>query len=291
MNNISKISVFRNYTSTNPVLDIPLYDFCVNVIQGDYKTEIETLRTVEDKKHRDKIKATLPAVTISGTFAAPRTKETLTRHSGFVSMDFDSHHNPEVNNWPALRDSLSSLPEVYFSALSASGKGVFCIVPILYPAKHEGHYLALINDFKAIGLNADPVCKDISRLRGISYDPEAAINREAKVYTRIFETERKQSRTPVSIPGTTEDTLRIIERKMQKDGIFYSDGNKHKYLVSLFTRALHFNLPQAEVFGHCLNKYCHFPGCEAVDGRDIERISDSVYRLYSHESGSALKIM
>ena len=187
MNSLSKISLFANYFEIIPKKEETIQNFCLNIIDGDFKEEIEALRKNEDKEIRDKIKATLPAVTISGVFSS-RSNEALIHHSGFICLDFDMKGNPEINDWPALRNSLSDIENIYFASLSVSGKGIFLIIPILKPDQHREHFIALEKDFKNhLGLTIDKACKDISRLRGISYDPEAIINESAEPYRRIYE--------------------------------------------------------------------------------------------------------
>ena len=99
MNDLNKISVFRSYTDLVPEMEISVWDFCCNVT-GNVRTgtisrhEISKLRTIEDKERRDEIKATLPAVTISGTFYPTRKNVNLSQHSGFICPGFGPEREP-----------------------------------------------------------------------------------------------------------------------------------------------------------------------------------------------------
>ena len=95
----------------------------------------------------------------------------MIKHSGFICLDIDPQHNPGIDCGSPLRDTLAGMDEVFFAALSASGKGSFALVRIADPFQHRGHFEALSRDFLKIGLNVDQNCKDVSRLRGMSYDP------------------------------------------------------------------------------------------------------------------------
>jgi BT4734-like, N-terminal domain len=229
-NNITdekQISVFRSYFDPNPVLDVSVEEFCANVYWGIYKDEITKLRTLTDKTQRDKVKATLPACTISGTFSK-RDSKALIQHSGFICLDFDAKGNEHITDWPALRNSLADIKNVYFSALSASGQGVFLIVPILKPYMHKEHFKALQNDFNALGLTVDKACSDVSRLRGLSYDPEAIFNEDAKIYTRYYE-QPKPKRFNEKKP-LTEDQ-KVINAKKWLDGSYsFVPGERHNYI-------------------------------------------------------------
>jgi len=226
MNDLNKISVFKNYFEPIPALECSVKDFCLNVQNGDYSEEITALRTEPDKKKRDVIKATFPAVTIAATFSK-RNKQCLTQHSGFICIDIDQHDNPEINDWPALRDSLSSIENIYFAALSASGKGIFLIIPISTPDKHENHFTALEMDFKASGLIIDKACKDVSRLRGISFDPDAVLNEKAETYRRIYQP--PQPKQYDYKPATNDQKVMNAKKWMNKNFTF-SLGNRHNYI-------------------------------------------------------------
>lgn len=184
------ISIFENYFSTKSGLNCSVEDFCGNIYCGDYQVEVEQIRAEKDKQTRDALKAKLPAATISGTFSE-RKKTALIQHSGFIAVDIDPQHNPGVDTGPALRDRLAQMDNVFFAALSVSGKGTFLIIPIQNPSKHEGHFDALKRDFATMGYVIDPVCRDVSRLRGISFDPEAKINYRAIPYQRIHEPKKR----------------------------------------------------------------------------------------------------
>jgi hypothetical protein len=234
MNDLNKISIFKNYFDPIPAVECSVRDFCLNVQNGDYSEEITALRKETLKKQRDAIKATWPACTISGTFSK-RNKQNLIQHSGFICIDIDQHDNSEINDWPALRDSLSSIQNIYFAALSASGKGIFLIIPISTPDKHENQFTALEMDFKAIGLTIDKACKDVSRLRGISFDPDAVINNKAETYKRIYQP--PQPKQYDHKPATTDQKVMNAKKWMDRNFIF-TIGNRHNY-IKQFAGVLH----------------------------------------------------
>jgi hypothetical protein len=63
------------------------------------------------------------------------------------------------------------------------------ILPLLLAGRGRGaHFDALKEEFAQYGIKLDASCRDTSRLRFLSYDPEAYINENAEVYTRVIET-------------------------------------------------------------------------------------------------------
>jgi len=185
MNDLNKISVFPACNNPHPFNEISVRDFCKNVISGFYKNEVERVRNETDEIRRKDIKPLTPCVIISGTFNY-RSNEKLITHSGFICLDIDNKHNPEIDDWPAFRNSIMNIQNVYFAALSISGQGVFVIMPIANETRHSDHYRMLEEDFKDLGIVLDPACKDVSHLRIVSYDPDAIINPNAITYQRVY---------------------------------------------------------------------------------------------------------
>jgi|WetSurSiteA1Bulk_404760.scaffolds.fasta_scaffold06215_4 hypothetical protein len=192
MNELAKISFYKDCFSPVPGSHILLSDFYNSVINGDYATEIFTIRSNPDKAAE--LKKKLPGVTISGTFSH-REEKSLILHSGRICIDIDAKMNPTITDWELLRDTLGTWESVEFVALSSSGKGVFVVIVIRYPEKHLQHFLALERTFKKYGLIVDPNCKDVSRLRFMTDDKGAVINKNVTEYRILYE-EPKRRLTP-----------------------------------------------------------------------------------------------
>jgi hypothetical protein len=159
-------SVFPNAYSTDPVnVDIEKF-----LTSERHKESIIRLRAEQDKKKRDQLKAQLPAATISGTFTR-RSIDGLKDYNGLVCLDFDAKDNPDKTP-EQMKELLASLPEVAWAQVSAGGAGVFAIVCTnnTDPTKHSQLVSILTTALAQLGLVADKACKDVSRLRYISYD-------------------------------------------------------------------------------------------------------------------------
>ena len=210
MNYLKPISVYKDYFSTNTGLATPLNQFLRTIYSDDYKGVVEGIRAEEDKKKRDALKATLPAATISGTFSERR-KSGLIQHSGFICLDIDAKDNPDVRDWRQVRDEVSKIVNVHFAALSVSGQGLFLIIPVSNPEKHESHFDALRIDFQDLGYVIDKSCRDVSRLRGMSYDPDARINRAAIPYERTYQRLRASTHKRTNTAHLDQLLKKIIE--------------------------------------------------------------------------------
>lgn len=146
-------------------------------------------------------KRQLPCATFSGVFNGPHKATNLIRHSGLICIDID-HCDPIQ-----VMANLKQLNIVAYASRSASGKGVFCIVPLAYPDQHLGQYLALEKWFESMGIYIDDACKDVSRLRYASYDPQAFYRPDAVPFTGVLEN------SAMNGSFTTTATLNPICRK------------------------------------------------------------------------------
>ncbi len=179
-----KVSIFKNYMDAYPVQTVALRTFLKST---KYKDRVERIRTIEDKKERDRLKAQLPAITPSGIFKIKRAAANLVEHSGLIQLDIDSKEN-EGMDMEQLKEDLCHQPNVCFCAWSVSGTGLFALVPIAQPERHREHFLELERDMlQWYDVVIDSSCKDVCRLRGYSYDADCYINDEAVVYTDLYE--------------------------------------------------------------------------------------------------------
>lgn len=150
------------------------------------REEVETLRATSDPDVRRKLKQALPCATLSGQFAPSRKTENLVQHSGLICLDFD-----HVSDCTALMHRLSRLDCVAFASHSVSGSGVFAVVPITHPDRHREHFQALRRFFADSGCEVDRQCGDVTRLRVISYDPEAVLRLDVVPFRGLWREPRQ----------------------------------------------------------------------------------------------------
>lgn len=172
-----------------------------------HTADIKRLRETTNTNERQRIKSTLPAATLSGKFSPSRAVSNLIEHSGFVCVDIDGKDNPG-QDMGQMKTRLSRCENIAYIAFSVSGKGLFCIIPITCPARHGEHVRALQRDFDRIGITIDTACKDVCRLRVLSYDPEPYENQRAVPYTALYEEPR---RACTRYRGADETMQRIEE--------------------------------------------------------------------------------
>lgn len=156
---------------------------CLNV-----RERIEQLRALPptDEGAIRAIKNTLPGYALSGVFSPTRAKSNLQKHSGLICLDID-----HVQDCSSLISEVGQLNTTAYVSRSASGRGIFVVVPIAYPQKHTEQWEALRRFFNMrfgskFNIDVDRQTKDITRLRFVSYDAEAIINPDAVPFEGIW---------------------------------------------------------------------------------------------------------
>jgi hypothetical protein len=118
---------------------------------------------------------------MSGYFEKRGTKN-LVSHSGFILIDID-----DLEDIPAALKVLKKDKFSYAIFKSVSGNGLGVLIKI-DPAKHTESFSSIeaYYSFK-YQLTADTACKDVSRTRYVSYDPDTYINKKADKFIDIIE--------------------------------------------------------------------------------------------------------
>jgi hypothetical protein len=221
------VSCYKSYTDPNP-LDISLLTF---LNSRKYKEEIDFIRLLETKKDRDEKKALLPCITPSGTFTY-RNEKGMIKHSGLIQFDIDYKGNEHIDNFEDIVREVGKLPFIAYCGFSASGYGVWGLVPIAYPDKHKLHLQALKNLFKAYDIKVDNAPSNVASLRGYSYDDNAYINHNAETFTQISKPQEIRIVRNNNYEATIEQRFDRAIKKTQATELFV-DGSKHCFLVKL----------------------------------------------------------
>jgi predicted P-loop ATPase len=178
-------------------------------------------------------KNSLPYFTGSGVFTN-RNEAGLVEHSGRIIIDFD-----KLEDIPAAKALLQSDQYTEYLFLSCTGRG-FAVVVKIDPKQHLDSFLFLEKYYKnAYGLQIDKACKDISRPRYISYDPDLFHNPDSLPVQLAAQANTHNPITApvhgsgfsssISIDSDEEKYEWCLNVHNQKES--YVVGNRHNYLV------------------------------------------------------------
>lgn len=177
------VSKFDSVKSNKSYLTVNIFDW---LLDGRYRDVVNQIRNSTEASMQKVLKGMLPAITPSGIFHK-RNANSLTEPSNLICIDIDGKDNLSISDMESLKKRLGELPYVMYCGLSASGKGVSCIIPYEDYTKHKLYFNALEQEFKDMGIVVDSSCSDICRLRFYSYDEHPYVNPDAEIYTRTLE--------------------------------------------------------------------------------------------------------
>jgi hypothetical protein len=158
-----------------PFTNIEFDEYLEKVRDGEFQDEVLAYRTGKLEKTK------LRGITPSGVFTY-RSAKSLVQHSGVIGIDIDTKDQIR-NDFTTLKDELKNDAYTYGLHDSVSGKGGMVMYIKIVPEKHFDSFLAiekyLLDNYKVI---IDQSCKDVSRFRFVSFDPDCHINKKAKTW-------------------------------------------------------------------------------------------------------------
>lgn len=261
---------------------------------GVYYDVISEIRKEPDHSKRQEIKGRkLKALTISATIAKHRKVENCT-HTGLLNIDIDPDDNPEITDWAYMRDLLFEMPEVVVSFLSASEKGVSLVFKI-DPSKHKDTFFSIKDElFDNFNIKIDKGTHDVSRLRYVSFDPDAKIRTDfdnipitlpSKAYLEN-KRERKRAVTPL-MPIAEKDSDKAFEAAIKRAESKYggfSDGHKHYFLAILAGFCNTIGMSQSYCEDMVLRSYGSLTD---ISSEHLLRPVKSIYKSYRGQHNSA----
>lgn len=130
---------------------------------------LQEQKVAEIRNGNKEAKKQLPIVLFSGEFDA-RSDEALTRHSGYIVLDFDNL-NPD-----AVKPTLASDRYTRACWVSPSGNGLKVLVEVSNPERHRDHFRSMVEYYdNEYGLELDGTGINESRACFESYDPDIVI--------------------------------------------------------------------------------------------------------------------
>ncbi|MBQ8422510.1 MAG: DUF3987 domain-containing protein, partial [Bacteroidales bacterium] len=178
-----------------------------------YKDTIDHIRSIDDKNERNRLKTTLlPSGSLSVRLSTRESSQPLEKriiqYNPLLVLDFDNL--PDIE---AAKQALSSLPYIYYAGLSVSGRGLFAIIPIAAQdhTEHKTYFHALEKEMQTLGLTIDKACKDVTRLRVVSYDTDPYINPDCTTYTLPQPSEPQEPTDELPQDQETEEDLTALK--------------------------------------------------------------------------------
>lgn len=191
------ISLFKHgKDSAVSVSNISIDDYFEKIRNGYWQDGVLNYRATGKNKNNNQ------CVTVSGVFKERQAKKII-KHSGLICLDVDAKDQIADIDIEAIRQD----NYVYAMHHSIGGFGYAVYIKI-DSDRHLDAFLALENYF-FVNYNVvlDTSCKDTSRLRFISYDPDLYINTKAKVFKQYLKKKELPKQKPIVIKSDFDDMV------------------------------------------------------------------------------------
>jgi hypothetical protein len=178
------ISLYEKKEQKNPEKNVSIDWYLDAVKNGEWQDVVLNVRAKRVNKD------TAPLVTISGVFQNSKSNDSLVEHSGFICIDVDA----KDQICQVSKDVLKDDPYTFAIHDSISGNGGFVVIVKIDPAKHEDAFLGLEKYYFAnYSIVIDKSCKNVSRLRFVSYDPDLYYNQKSKIFKQYLKKAEKKN--------------------------------------------------------------------------------------------------
>ncbi len=276
---MQKVTIFQNAKAVNDPYIVTVDSIVQRIKGGRSSLLINKLRACTDDKERKKIKTELPSICFSGTFTK-REDKALKEHSGLIAIDFD-HLGDRLLE---LKTRLINDKFTFILFVSPSGDGLKLVVKIPANVKTHSFSAAALTDY--YGDEKLDEFRDVSRICFESYDPEIYYNSESEIFITLKEEKIiKKTITTTESVYDNDVILSNIEKWLTSKGEYYQDGNKHSFLVKIFSACNRFGIGLETSKQLVTFKYINAAG--KVDRQDFYNIADNVYKNYASTCNTA----
>jgi len=258
------ISIYKNAVDSIPERNLSEQSYFDGVKTGQWQDAVLDYRTGKLAKKL------VPAVTISGVFSV-RKIDKLIEHSNLICLDIDAKDQICQIDIETIKND----PYTYCVHKSLGGKGYAVFVKI-DGARHLDAYLGLENYyFVNHSIILDKSCKDISRLRFVSFDPELFLNEKAKIFKKYIpkkEIEKTQFKT-ITVKSDFDD---LVNQAAPKN--LFEDYNDYISLAFALVSE----------FGEDGRNYFHT--LSASSGKYNQSLADKHYSIAMKRNGAGITI-
>ena len=206
-----EVSLFQDCFNKIPRETIRLEEFVTDFSKA-HRDRVFQVRNCQDETQQKKMKLRLPAVTPAGVFTIRRA-DCLRKSSSFLSIDIDGLEGLTDRTKQLLR----GFPGLAYCGLSVRGNGLFLLLKIENPSMYNEHLESVFCDLIMLGLNPDPACTDISRLRFVSYDPDPIMDFGVSPYWKMKAAEQHNGESGIQNKGAIAERVERCLEQINKE--------------------------------------------------------------------------
>ncbi|MGV0958103.1 BT4734/BF3469 family protein [Empedobacter falsenii] len=280
---MTSVSIFQNFN--NPVQTITLKDLISNIKTGTYQDDVNTIRMaigMGKPERADELKKKLLAFTPSATYSGGRKKEFIQEYNQIIHLDFD---NIDEEDLIQITTQTASIPYTLACFKSPSGNGLKVFIQVDSLVQHHDLAYKQVQEYyeKQLGINADPKCKDVTRLCFVSFDENAYYNPLATIFAVNTNVEEKAVNQFVQMTSNnTDDVFQYCVDFTNKITQF-DKGNRNNYVYQLACNLNRKGVNQLDAEQFILQNFYH------ENQKEFIKSIESAYRNQAHEFGKFAK--
>lgn len=270
---MTEVSFYQtNIKQSSGGQSLPILSVLNAIKNGDFQDQVIQVANENDKAKRNELKKRVPYFTPSGVFEK-REASGLVKHSGLIAMDFDS-----LENIKSVEIALKSDQYSFAVFRSISHKGL-CVLVKIDPSRHLDSFKALeLYYWKLLNVTVDQSCKDVSRARFVSFDPDLYVNQKAKRFNELHlldlvQQAKKGDLAPL-VPVTDYDAIFSNLLKWWDKKYGYVDGQRNNNILILAQSCNEYGIPQEYTKGMIQNNIIS----DDFPERELDAVIASAYR-------------
>ncbi|WP_322969786.1 DUF3987 domain-containing protein [Faecalibacter sp. LW9] len=280
---MTRVSIFQNFN--NPVQIITLQDLISNIKTGTYKEDVNTIRMaigMGKPERADELKKNLLAFTPSATYSGGRKKEFIQEYNQIIHLDFDKIDEEDLLQ---ITTQTSSIPYTLSCFKSPSGNGLKVFIQVDSLLQHHDLAYKQVQEYyeRQLGINADPKCKDVTRLCFVSFDEDAYYNPLATIFAVDTKVEEKVVNQSVQMTSNNTDDVFQYCVEFTNKIIQFEKGNRNNYVYQLACNLNRKGVNQLDAEQFILQNFHH------ENQKEFIKSIESAYRNQAHEFGKFAK--
>lgn len=282
------ISFFADYFSKKPA-ESTLQDV-VQLIKTSPKLKsiTESYRLTGDKR----IKTTSPTFSVACRFNNGKGKENIVSLNGFCIVDIDhigsggqkgKSEEPSAPILQRVKQMAIADPHTLLCYTTISGKGLRIIFryqlntsfSLKKQIQHYAKVFTVGNAYyaKLLGVEVDEQCKNVTRLSGLAYDPEAYFNPEAEPFPqecieeavlKTLQQKRTQQKRDREMKRIQEKYDSVIKPEVEREGGRYEPTKHNDYVMRVGYKLNQFGFSQENAITWALKAFPEYDGVEQV---------------------------
>jgi hypothetical protein len=242
-------------------ITVEFFSFLQKIL-GNYVHQVQCamIRSITDKKQRDKYKRQLPVFVVAVFLSGGTTSKHIVGYTGLCFFDFDGDSESLAKETKSRLIDLMSLYALYIG-FSISGKGVHMVIRIKYPESFDEHWYAAFCFLTENGFKPDEQAKDATRKMVIGGDQKPFLNPRAIPFEErkgIPQTWLMQNNFPVGPMNITNDPstrLKKIIDTAYSLGKHFASGHRNAFLTCVTPMAIRFGISKDDFYQYMNDQF------------------------------------